>query len=442
MRNERTNDEKLKLLIEVAFRAILDNTEDMMFIKDANLCYVAASMPFVKMVGKQNAEEIIGRTDLDIFDDENLARRYIADDRKLIARGDNLINYIEPITDEDGHPRYGSTSKYLFVDHNGQFMGLLGVTRDITRDYIAKQHYQQELTYLFKLPPDTYAVSYMDVDEWRIISQRKQKIEEGTIQSCYTVESLVEAAQMSIVDRECEAAEFYHNCTKEYLKEIYASGRIELSFTYRRKLGENIIRWVHNEVRFLTDAENGHLCVMFTAKDVEAKKREEEKLVMAAQMDKMTMVLNRETAMEYIREALDTKADYRHALFMIDVDNFKNLNDTLGHQTGDEFLIAMAGEIKNNFRNDDVVGRIGGDEFFVLMKNVADMPETQRKAQELLTNIRKVCDAYESAALSVSMGISLYPDNGKSLEELYAKADETLYEAKHKGKNQFVFATV
>lgn len=442
MRNEQTNDEKLKSLIEVAFRAVLDNTEDMMFIKDANLCYVAASMPFVKMVGKQNAEEIIGRSDLDIFDDENLARRYIADDRKLIARGDNLINYIEPITDEDGHPRYGSTSKYLLIDRNNQFVGLLGVTRDITRDYIAKQHYQQELTYLFKLPPDTYAVSYMDVDEWRIISQRKQKIEGGTIQSCYTVESLVEAAQMSIVDTECEAAEFYHNCTKEYLKEIYASGRIELSFTYRRKLGENIIRWVHNEVRFLTDAENGHLCVMFTAKDVEAKKREEEKLVMAAQMDKMTMVLNRETAMEYIREALDTKADYRHALFMIDVDNFKNLNDTLGHQTGDKFLIAMAGEIKNNFRNDDVVGRIGGDEFFVLMKNVSDMPEAKKKAQELLTNIRKVCDTYESAALSVSMGIGLYPQDGKSLEELYAKADEALYEAKHKGKNQFVFATV
>ena len=442
MKNVQTNDEKLKALINAAFLAILDNTEDMMFIKDANLRYVVASMPFVKMVGKQSLEEIVDRTDLDIFDDENLARRYIADDRKLISRNDNIINYIEPIPDDDGHPRYGSTSKYLLTDQDGKFMGLLGVTRDITRDYIAKQHYQQELTYLFKLPPDTYAVSYMDVDEWRIISQRKQKIEEGTIQSCYTVETLVEAAQMSIVDAECEAAEFYRNFTKEYLKEIYASGRIELSFTYRRKVGENIVRWVHNGIRFLTDAENGHLCVMLTAKDVEAKKREADKLLKAAQMDKMTMVLNRETAMDYIRTTLSIKEDYRHALFMIDVDNFKNLNDTMGHQKGDEFLIAMAAEIKDNFGDDDVVGRIGGDEFFVLMKNITDMDEAKRKAQDLLINIRKVCETYESAALSVSIGVGLYPENGKFLEELYAKADEALYEAKHKGKNQFVFATV
>ena len=442
MRNEQTNREKLKELLDAAFLAILENTVDMMFVKDANLRYVAASYPFVRMVGKQKPEDIINCTDLDIFTDENLARRYMADDCKLIERGDNLINYIEPITDDNGQARYGSTSKYLLVDHSGQIAGILGITRDITREYIAKQHYQQELSYLFKLPQDTYAVSYIDVDEWRIISQRRQQIEAGTLQSCYTVESLCEAALLSIVDSECEAAEFYRNFTKDYLKNIYASGRIALTFTYRRNLGGDVVRWVHNEVRFLTDAEDGHLCVMLTAKDVEAKKREEEKLVMAAKMDKMTMVLNRETAMEDIRETLHKKADYRHVLFMIDVDNFKNLNDTMGHQKGDEFLIAMAAEIKKHFREDDMVGRIGGDEFFVLMKNISDVAEAQRKAKELLTNIRLVCDAYGTASLSVSIGVSLYPESGKTLEELYAKADAALYEAKNKGKNRFVFATV
>ncbi len=440
MKKEQTNNAKLNELIDAAFRAILNNTTDMMFMKDDQLRYVAASIPFIKMVGKEDADEIINRTDLEIFADENLAKRYIADDRKLMAGGSNLINYIEPITDDNGQARYGSTSKYILADAEGQIIGILGITRDVTREYIAKRHYQQELTYLFKLPEDTYAVSYIDVDDWRIISQRRQQIGASTMQSCYTVESLCEAAQMSIVDSECEAAEFYRNFTKAYLKNIYASGRNSLDFTYCRHLGDNIVRWVHNEVRFLTDAEDGHLCIMLTARDVEAKKREEEKLVMAAKMDKMTMVLNRETAMEYIREILDKKADNRHVLFMIDVDNFKNLNDTMGHQKGDEFLIAMATEIKKHFRENDVVGRIGGDEFFVFMKNISDVSEAKRKAWELMTNIQKVCNSYKEVPLSISIGISLYPEHGKLLEELYARADAALYEAKHKGKNRFVFA--
>ena len=157
-------------LIYAAFQTMLNYTSDMMFIKDINLVYVAVSRAFVKMVGKECASEIIGKTDLEIFADENLAKRYVSDDRKLLEKGDNLIDYMEPITDEGGHARYGSTSKYILYNEDGHYSGILGVTRDITRDYIARRHYQQELNYLFELPADTYAVSYIDVDSWRIIS--------------------------------------------------------------------------------------------------------------------------------------------------------------------------------------------------------------------------------------------------------------------------------
>ncbi|MBO5373641.1 MAG: GGDEF domain-containing protein [Lachnospiraceae bacterium] len=428
-------------VMNAAFRAMLKGTKDMVFVKDANLTYVTASMPFVKMVGKERVEEIIGRTDLEIFDDENLARRYIADDKKLMDGGENLIEYIEPITEDHGKARYGSTSKYILRDENDKIIGLLGITRDVTRDYLARQRYQQELKFLFEVPKDTYAISYIDVDDWRIIGQRRQLIQTGTMQSCYTVERLCEAALESIIDRRCEAAAFYRKFSVENLKDIYASGRSNLSLKYQRRLSDGSVHWVKNDIRFMVDVDSGHLCVMLSAKNIDAQKAEEQKLVVAAKMDKMTMVLNRETTMENIQQVLKEEADKSHVLFMLDVDNFKSLNDTLGHQAGDEFLIRLAGEIRKNFRESDIVGRVGGDEFFALMKNVPGISETTRKAQELMSTIQKVCTNYPEIKLSGSIGIGIYPENGKTLGELYAQADAALYQAKRSGKNQFIFAS-
>lgn len=434
------NTEEVHILINGAFQALLDNTQDMMFVKDANGVYAAASMPFVKMVGKESVEEIVGRTDTEIFADENLAMRYITDDRRLMEEGNHLINYIEPITEEDGQPRYGSTSKYILKDTDGDIIGILGITRDITRDYLARQHYQQELKYLFELPEDTYAVSYIDVDSWRIISQRRQRINQGTLQSCFTVEELCNAAIESIVDVECDAAVFYRNFSQEMLKDIYNSGRNRVSFRYQRRMSDGSIRWVYNRVRLLTDVDSGHLCAMLSARDIDAEKREQEKLMLAAQMDKMTMLLNRETTMENINRTLSAEVDACHVLFMIDVDNFKLLNDTLGHQTGDEFLVALATELRKCYRQSDIVGRVGGDEFFALMTNINGKTDAEGKAQELLAAIQRVCTTYPDIPLSGSIGISLYPENGTSLGELYARADSALYQAKRKGKNQYVFA--
>lgn len=426
-------------LINEAFQMMLDTTIDRVFIKNVDLVYVKASNSFAKMVGKTSENEIIGKTDLDIFSDETLAKRYIADDKKLLAGGKNLIDYIEPIPDEDGQARYGTTSKYILRDKTGDVLGILGVTRDITREYYARRHYQQELKYLFELPTETYAVSYVDVDSWRVISQRRQMLRDASFQSCHTVEVLCEAALESIVDKESRVYQFYTHFTKEYLNKIYADGKTHFEFEYQRRLSNGAVRWVKNDVRFLTDVDNNHLCIMLSANDINAEKMKEKELLEAAQMDRMTNVLNREATMDQIRQIFHDEEMCLHALFMIDVDNFKRLNDTMGHQTGDEFLIELTAKIKRSFRSSDVVGRIGGDEFFVLMRNVSDRFMVVKKAKKLLDEIQSVCEKYSEIKLSASIGISLYPENGKMLEELYAKADQALYEAKRAGKNQFLF---
>ena len=133
--NKKTTESKYSrtqnMIVNAAFRAMMDNTEDMIFVKDSNLIYIAASMSFVRMVGKEKADEIIGKNDYDIFEDVNLAERYITDDRKVMTEGKDLIDYMEPITDKDGQARYGFTSKFLLYDDNGANIGILGITRDV-----------------------------------------------------------------------------------------------------------------------------------------------------------------------------------------------------------------------------------------------------------------------------------------------------------------------
>lgn len=428
-------------LMGAAFRAMLEGTADMIFLKDVNLVYQEVSAPFIEMTGKSSAEEIIGHTDAEIYEDQNLSRRYEADERRLLSEERDMCGYIEPITDDNGQARYGSTSKYLLRDKKKRVIGIMGIVRDVTREYRARQRYQQELRYLFELPKDTYAVCYIDVDDWRIIKQRRQNIEDGTLQECQTVEEICRYAVESIVDKDCEGAKFYENFTASDLWSIYTSGRSSVSYEYERSLSDGSTRWVHNEAHFLTDVDSGHLCVMLSVKDITADKREEQKLYEAVTLDQMTKVLNRETAMGYIKQILDYESDKLHVLYMLDIDNFKGINDTFGHQAGDRFLIRLAGELKKAFREDDVVGRIGGDEFFIFLKNVVEIGMIAKKARDILDIVSRAGEGYSQTELSGSIGIALYPGDGRTVEELYAKADEALYVAKGGGKDQFVFAT-
>ncbi|MBP3342670.1 MAG: PAS domain-containing protein, partial [Peptococcaceae bacterium] len=147
-------------IIKAGFYALLDNTDAMIFMKDVAGVYRACSLPFAQMTGHTSVEDIIGKTDFEIFADMELAKRYTDDDQALLAAGEHLLNYVEPLTDEYGHPRYSNTSKYILRNEQGEKIGILGLSRDITKDYLARQRYQQELKYLFELPEDTYAALY------------------------------------------------------------------------------------------------------------------------------------------------------------------------------------------------------------------------------------------------------------------------------------------
>ena len=173
-----------------------------------------------------------------------------------------------------------------------------------------------------------------------------------------------------------------------------------------------------------------------SAKDITDEKLEQERLRSEAERDGMTGLLNK-TAMQLYCAAHLSKSDFNdcHALFMIDTDNFKSVNDTLGHGTGDDTIKFVAENIRNVFRDTDLVGRMGGDEFMVLMSHTTREIAKDR-AKRLNDRIRSdVMDNGESVHISCSIGIAFFAKDGEAYDSLFKAADSALYEAKESGKD-------
>ena len=135
MRNhdEIMNNPELSLLMLRAMQTFLDNSDNMLFIKDANLIYQYANMPFANMVGKSCPEELIGHSDFDIFEDEMLAQRYVADDLRLLADNQDVISFVEPLTDREGKPRFSRTTKYVLKHPDGGILGVAELGAELSR---------------------------------------------------------------------------------------------------------------------------------------------------------------------------------------------------------------------------------------------------------------------------------------------------------------------
>lgn len=425
-----------------AFRSILGNTNDVIFLKDTNLRYLAVSDACVKMLGKSSAAEILGKTAEEVLGSAEAAAGYRQLEERVFFTGVDEVNVVAPIPGKRGQFRYGSASRYLLTDSRGDPVGILSILRDVTREYLARQHYQQALKLLLKLPEDIYAAVLIDVDQWRLIGKRSQLIRGCTLPALRTIDDLYGFLMGDQVASEGESILTEQDFSQAGLKGIYLRGQSLLEFSSCRRLPGYVVRWVRSKVQFLIEDKSGHLCVLLSVQDIDAKKQAEQALLTAAQMDQMTQVLNRETTMRRIREILASRTTQTHAFFILDVDNFKKLNDTRGHQAGDDYLIALAQSLKRSFREEDVVGRIGGDEFFVLMRNIGTPQMATRRARELLEEVRVLGERYPEVPLSVSIGIALYPEHGRTVEELYEKADASLYRVKKSGKNRFALAAL
>lgn len=173
--------------------------------------------------------------------------------------------------------------------------------------------------------------------------------------------------------------------------------------------------------------------------NIDYYKRELDALEFKASRDPLTGVYNREVTVKKIDKLIKENMDGKHLFMFFDFDDFKKVNDSYGHLVGDRVLIYVIDRIRSIFGEDEIIGRIGGDEFVIFFANVEDDESIKLKAESL---IKALDTSYISDGsiipISGSVGIASYPDHGLNCEQLMLSADKALYYVKSKGKNDYI----
>lgn len=178
--------------------------------------------------------------------------------------------------------------------------------------------------------------------------------------------------------------------------------------------------------------------------DISALKKSEEALKYMAQHDQLTQLPNRNLLIYQLEQAIyrAKRNNTKIALLFLDLDNFKQINDTLGHSVGDKVLKDVAHKFKMSLREEDILSRQGGDEFLVLLEELRGGQEASIIAQKLIDSLKDpVSISDHDFYIGVSIGISLFPDDGLESEQLIKNADSAMYQSKNSRKNRYSFFT-
>ncbi|WP_252243491.1 MULTISPECIES: diguanylate cyclase [unclassified Clostridium] len=202
--------------------------------------------------------------------------------------------------------------------------------------------------------------------------------------------------------------------------------------------------WCKVRINLILDDNNKPIKAIGLITDIDNEKRENEKLIFKAERDSLTEIYNKITAQNMIEEYINkSKKDDRHALFIIDIDDFKSINDNLGHLTGDSVLKDISIKITEIFNENSIIGRIGGDEFIVFLKSIQSDEFVCEKANELVSGFRENYTGEDGVyKVSGSIGIAMYPKGGLNFEQLFLSADKALYFAKKQGKDTYYISNV
>lgn len=168
-----------------------------------------------------------------------------------------------------------------------------------------------------------------------------------------------------------------------------------------------------------------------------AKKKELEN---KADTDLLTGLSNKLATERKIKDYMKSNPETQSMMFLFDIDNFKKINDTMGHAFGDEVLRSLGRQIGSIFRATDIVGRVGGDEFMVFLKDISNDRDILKEAEKVETFFKGFqAGEYVKYKATASIGVAIFPQEGEDFESLYKAADQGLYKAKKRGKNQLAF---
>lgn len=203
-------------------------------------------------------------------------------------------------------------------------------------------------------------------------------------------------------------------------------------------------RWVRDRAEIIIDEKSKARIGIGTLQDITDSKVNKAQIEFMAFHDSLTGLPNRLLAKEHLEMALahSSRTNSKVALLFLDLDNFKTINDSLGHAIGDSLLKAAAMRLRDSVRSTDTISRQGGDEFLVLLPEIVDTDAMTIIAEKILDKLSAPFDIQGShLSTSASIGIAVYPDDGKDFDTLLKKADTAMYQSKKSGRSTYRFYT-
>lgn len=231
-------------------------------------------------------------------------------------------------------------------------------------------------------------------------------------------------------------------CIYQAFDQIYKTGNPRRDIAYRIHHRDGTMRFVENSAFPMRNREGVIIGFRGIGRDVTERKRNEEKIQYLATHDFLTGLPNRMMFGHLLQQAVQTAKRYQKqfAVLFIDLDGFKDINDRMGHEAGDELLKEIAQRLKNDLRAADVAARVGGDEFVLLMEEVTDSGSVATVARKINESIAQPLTIHgREQHITASIGISLYPNDAEEGPALLSQADRAMYAAKANGKNHYHF---
>jgi diguanylate cyclase (GGDEF)-like protein/PAS domain S-box-containing protein len=319
-----------------------------------------------------------------------------------------------------------SRGKVVQRDEAGNPLRIAGTARDITAGRRAERDRRIASEVLRSMGE---AVAVTDL-EFRFVS-----VNPAFSRITGYSEEEVAGQSSALLNSSQHSDDFYHRLREAVVQHGHWKGEM----WQRRKDGEEFLGWIElSEVRDTLGARSHYVAVV---NDVTDKKRAEQELRYLANYDTLTGLPNRSLLAERLARAVvrARRQETRVAVLFLDLDRFKDINDSLGHAAGDRILKASAARLLGIVRESDTVARLGGDEFTVVVEDITDVAKAEAMAEKILTAFIEPLeiDGRSEVAISPSIGISLYPDHGLVPTDLLKFADTAMYQAKDRGRNTY-----
>ncbi|MCO4845235.1 MAG: sensor domain-containing diguanylate cyclase [Sulfurovum sp.] len=228
--------------------------------------------------------------------------------------------------------------------------------------------------------------------------------------------------------------------TTDIISSVEKFGKWNGEVKYLHKDGH--IGWLESMCVPILDDNNQMIGALGINRDITARVEETKRLHDRAHYDELTQLPNRYLLLDRLNHLIERSERNKStfALFYIDLDRFKDINDSKGHASGDKVLKEIASRLSLSIRSSDTVARIGGDEFIVILENTSDKDDISKMAETIIKEISEPCSIDgEEFQISCSVGIATYPKNGTTTDALLLYADKCMYKAKRKERGTYHF---